>query len=105
MSGFGFFDRFRIPTYDDPEQIQCGRVGIDAEKCTGCGLCTGACPVDTLIVKDKQARMREGAENMCAFCGDCAAICPEGAITLKSPYTFTGFFKTIDRGQASPPRL
>jgi len=105
MGRFGFFDRFRIPTYDDPEQMQFGIVEIDVGKCNGCSLCAGACPADALVIVDKKARMKNAPENACAFCGDCAAICQTGAISMKSPYRFTKFYKTINRVGVSPPRL
>jgi len=103
MGNFGIFDRFRIPTYNDPEQMQFGIVEFDLEKCTGCAMCVAVCPADALITMDKKPRMRQA--NECAFCGDCAALCPAGAITMKSPYRFTRFYKTIDQGESSPPRL
>ena len=105
MGKFGFFDRFRIPSYDDPEQMQFGLVEIDLGKCTGCGLCAGACPAKALDMVDKKPRMKKAPENGCAFCGDCAAICSVGAISMKKPFRFTGFYKTLDQGESSPPRL
>jgi nitroreductase/NAD-dependent dihydropyrimidine dehydrogenase PreA subunit len=102
---FGLLDRFRIPTYNDPAQMRFGIVEIDREKCTGCALCAGACPSKTIDIIDRKARPRTGRENECAFCGDCVAICAAGAITMKSPYRFTKFYKTINRAGMSPPRL
>ena len=32
MGKFGFFDRFRIPSYNDPEQMEFGIVEIDRGK-------------------------------------------------------------------------
>jgi formate hydrogenlyase subunit 6/NADH:ubiquinone oxidoreductase subunit I len=105
MGRFGLLDRFCIPTYNDPEQMEFGIVEIDYGKCTRCSLCAGACPAGALIIVDKQPRTRKAPENECAFCGDCAAICPVGAITMKSPYIFTKFYKTINHVGVSPPRL
>ncbi len=105
MGTFGFFDRFRIPTYDDPRQVAFGVVEIDTAKCNGCALCAGACAADAIVIADKKARAKTGPENACAFCGDCVAICQAGAISMKSPYRFTKFYKTINRVGISPPRL
>jgi ferredoxin len=105
MGKFGFLDRFRIPSYDDPSRMEFGIVEIDMEKCTGCALCAGACAANALVIVDKRPRMRKAPENACAFCGDCAAICSTGAITMKKPYRFSGFYKIIDQGEPSPPRL
>ena len=62
MEKFGFIDRFRIPTYNDPQQMEFAIVEIDAGKCTGCTLCVGACPARTLIMVEKKARAKKGSE-------------------------------------------
>jgi ferredoxin len=100
-----FLDRFRIPTYDDPAQMQFGIVEIDADKCKGCSLCVGTCPAGSLVTIEKKTRSVSAASNACAFCGDCVAICPSGAITMKLPYHFTRFYTTLNRVGVSPPRL
>ncbi len=105
MGRLSFSERRTIPIYNDPEQIKNGRVEVDAEKCTGCGLCVKACPADALFLENKLSRLRPSGINECMGCGDCTAICPEEAIVLVKGYEYSGYFKTIDRGSLVTPRL
>ena len=51
---------------------------IDAEKCTGCGLCVGVCQHDGLEIQGKVVVFIGG--DCCSWCGMCEAVCPEEAI-------------------------
>ena len=53
-------------------------VTIDKEKCTACGACVDACPVDALKVNDNA----EVNEDECIDCGTCVDECPVEAISL-----------------------
>ena len=105
MGKMTFLEKIRIPTYNDPKQVTPGEVDFDNEKCTGCGTCVEVCPADSLMIEDTKARMKPPGENQCMFCGCCAAICPAGAVSMKSPFKCTLFFKPIDHGEPKPPRL
>lgn len=52
---------------------------VDAEKCSACGDCVEACPLDALSVPEKVAVVDESA---CGDCGACVDACPNGAITV-----------------------
>ncbi len=54
---------------------------IDAEKCTGCGLCAERCPTEAVRLDDAGTAERDEAS--CFGCGVCARFCPEGAISLR----------------------
>ena len=54
-------------------------VTIDKEKCTGCGACVDACPVDALELADDKAKVDP---ETCIDCGTCVDECPVEAITL-----------------------
>lgn len=105
MGNLTFSEKRRIPIYDDPDQINNGLVEVDESKCNGCGFCVKACPADALVIENKLSKMPENHLNECMGCGDCMAICPEDAIALTKGYEYTGYFKTIDRGELVPPRL
>ena len=105
MASVSFKERMRIPKYNEREAVVPGRIAFNYEECTGCGLCRMICPASAIVMNKKRPEMIEFDKSECMFCGDCAAICPADAITLVSPNRYGGRFKTIEQGEALPPRL
>ncbi|MBU0714327.1 MAG: 4Fe-4S binding protein [Verrucomicrobia bacterium] len=54
-------------------------VQIDGEKCTGCGLCVDACPVEAISLENDKAKV--DAEK-CVDCGQCVEECPNEVIRM-----------------------
>jgi Pyruvate/2-oxoacid:ferredoxin oxidoreductase delta subunit len=54
---------------------------IDADACTGCGICLEWCPTDAIALSEEGLAVRD--ESACFGCGVCARFCPEEAISLK----------------------
>lgn len=50
---------------------------VDAEKCTGCGICVEGCPVEAISLKNDKAVIDEST---CIECGLCVDECPNDAI-------------------------
>jgi ferredoxin len=72
-----------------PEAIELPRSGspfgnliVDAERCTLCLACVGACPESALADNPDRPQLRFIEKN-CVQCGLCASTCPEDAITLQ----------------------
>ena len=65
---------------------------LNAETCTGCGICVEACPEEAIVLGLVGAA-RRGAidyaapidvdEVKCSYCGVCVCMCPFKALTLK----------------------
>ena len=64
---YGLFNRFSIY-----------QMSLDRTRCTGCGDCEKACPMNVSICAEKKHPQIAGAE--CIRCGRCKAVCPTGAI-------------------------
>jgi ferredoxin len=58
-----------------------GSLSVDAQRCTLCKACIGACPEAALLDSPEHPRLRF-IERNCVQCGLCEKTCPEDAITL-----------------------
>ena len=67
---------------------------IDAEACTGCGICVERCPTDAIVLNADNVAQRD--ESACLGCGVCSHFCPEEAISLQ---------EGLRRVFIMPPRL
>ena len=59
-----------------------GTLQVDADKCTLCLSCVGACPANALSDNPELPQLKFTEKN-CVQCGLCASTCPEDAITLQ----------------------
>jgi NAD-dependent dihydropyrimidine dehydrogenase PreA subunit len=52
---------------------------VDVEKCSACGECVEACPLDAVQIQDDHAAVDE---DTCGDCGACVDVCPTEAIAV-----------------------
>ncbi|MCK5628500.1 hydrogenase iron-sulfur subunit, partial [Candidatus Bathyarchaeota archaeon] len=67
---------------------------MNADKCTGCGLCARVCPYNAITI-DKEKKEANVVEAACAGCGTCGAECPFEAIEMRH-FTDEQIYAQID---------
>ncbi len=75
-------------------------INIDRDKCTGCGLCAGACHEGAISMVDGKAVLTR--EDFCDGLGDCLPACPAGAITFVERETAAYDREAVMKAKASP---
>ena len=60
--------------------VASGEIAIDDESCVDCGLCTGVCPTQALILDPESFRLKFKRSH-CIVCEQCVPTCPVGAIS------------------------
>jgi 2-oxoglutarate ferredoxin oxidoreductase subunit delta len=66
-----------------------GRIIINEERCKGCSLCIGHCPVNILALDATRTNTKGYAplivtdESQCIACSFCAMMCPDSVITVE----------------------
>ena len=53
---------------------------LDAERCTGCGMCLQVCP--QAVLAQENGKVRIDSRDSCMECGACSRNCPTGAIAV-----------------------
>ena len=57
-------------------------LGLDPEKCIGCGKCLEVCPHSVFSLQERKARIVE--RDACMECGACSMNCPTEAISVQA---------------------
>jgi ferredoxin len=57
-----------------------GEIIIDRDSCVDCGLCTGVCPTEALVMNPETWRL-DFRRSRCIVCEQCVPTCPVAAIS------------------------
>lgn len=76
-----------VETVTLPPGSAYGALNIDAENCTLCLSCVGACPTNALMDNPDRPQL-SFQESACIQCGLCKSTCPESVIALEPRFRF-----------------
>lgn len=54
---------------------------LQADRCSGCGMCTSVCPHAVFAIMERKARIVD--RDACMECGACARNCPSAALSVR----------------------
>lgn len=57
-----------------------GEIAVDEDICVDCGLCTGVCPTQALVINPETFRL-DFRRSRCIVCEQCIPTCPVSAIS------------------------
>lgn len=72
---------FLKPQFDLDRPVAAAVPKVDADKCTGCGLCGKICQYSAIVAMDRTVLT---FPELCHGCGGCWLVCPVGAIAEDS---------------------
>ncbi len=59
-----------------------GKISINLEQCTGCGVCMDVCPMLIPVIEKKKKKVSLRKPNYCVNCRACVIRCPTNALLL-----------------------
>lgn len=76
-------------------------IGLDQEKCSGCGMCTLVCPQAVLSLGNGKALIQN--RDACIECGACSTNCPQEAISVETGVgCAAAVIKSLLKGNKAP---
>jgi NAD-dependent dihydropyrimidine dehydrogenase PreA subunit len=73
------------------------KITIDADTCTGCGLCILSCPADVIRLSPSTQKAEVAYGQDCQVCYLCEDDCPTHSISLSHDISNTRRFSTYDQ--------
>ena len=73
-----------------------GKISINVDTCTGCGLCVIACPVDVIRMDALSAKAVIAYPRDCQVCYLCEDDCPTDSISLSHDISNSRRYSTYD---------
>jgi ferredoxin len=78
---------------------EAGKLSVDRERCTLCGVCVKNCAGEVLQIKDKAVQQVDAGFG-CIACGHCMMVCPEECLTVSGRNLFAADLQPLPQQEA-----